>query len=101
MVLQHSLPASYTVDRWAAAWAGFDVLLAGLFAATAWLLHRHDRLAPAAGLATAVALVLDAWFDCATAAASDLPTSLLMAAVELPVAAVLTAWAVRATREAE
>lgn len=99
-VLGRALPATYTVERWDLAWIGLDVALAGLFAATGWLVRRRDPLAPALALATATGLVADAWFDCSTAASADLPASLVMASLELAVAAALTAWAIRSSRSA-
>jgi hypothetical protein len=92
LVMAGSLPARYVAGHWDMAWLGFDSILLTSFAATGWTAWRAHPAAPAAAMATAVLLVCDAWFDVTTAAAPDLPGSVLSATlVELPVAG-LAAW---------
>lgn len=100
-VLGATLPSTYAAERWGLAWVGLDLALAGLFATTGWLVRRQDPLAPGLALATATALLADAWFDCSTAGSADLVGAVLMASVELPAAAALAGWAVRTTRRRE
>jgi len=63
VVLALTLPSGYEVHHWRVTWVGFDVLLVLAMASTAilgWLRHRAVIVA---GLATAVLLICDAWFD--------------------------------------
>jgi hypothetical protein len=95
-----SLPTSYTVSTWSLAWVGFDVLVAALLAATAWLgLLRRPEFVLAA-VAAAGMLAADAWFDVTTANAGDRLGSVLSALlVELPLAVALVVAAARRVRE--
>lgn len=83
-----SLPRRVVTDHWRGAWVGFDLLLAGALASTAWFAWRRRQLL-VVGLATsAVLLVCDAWFDVTLTRGSDRWVSLAMALlVELPLAA--------------
>ena len=84
-----SLPARQVSPNYDAAWAGFDVLLLGTLAGTAYFAFRRSRYLSTAATATATLLVLDAWFDVMTTPSSGrLESILLAAAVELPLAAV-------------
>ncbi|MGW3951928.1 hypothetical protein ACWEKM_13515 [Streptomyces sp. NPDC004752] len=99
-VLATTLPATATAAHWSYAWAGLDTLEAlGLIATGVPALRGRHPNAPVAA-ATATLLVVDAWFDTMTAATpSDLTSAVAMAAcAELPLAALCTALAVRATR---
>ncbi|HET8765767.1 MAG TPA: hypothetical protein VFM86_00425 [Pedococcus sp.] len=95
-----SLPTRYTVSTWSLAWVGFDVLVAALLAATAWLgLRRRPEFALAA-VAAAGMLGADAWFDVTTANAGDRLGSVLSAVlVELPLAVALVVVAARRVHE--
>lgn len=95
-----SLPTRYTVSTWSLAWVGFDVLVAALLAATAWLgLRRRPEFALAA-VAAAGVLGADAWFDVTTANAGDRLGAVLSAVlVELPLAVVLVVAAARRVHE--
>ena len=95
-----SLPTRYTVSTWSLAWVGFDVLVAALLAATAWLgLRRRPEFALAA-VAAAGMLGADAWFDVTTANSGDRLGSVLSAVlVELPLAAALVVAAARRVRD--
>lgn len=91
VLLALSLPSGYKVHHWRLAWVGFDVLLLAAMAATTlfgWLRHRAVILS---GLATAVLLIGDAWFDVSLAFGT--PEVWLSAAlalfVELPLAGYL------------
>lgn len=53
--------------------------------ATAWLLGRDDPRTPFAAIGTATLLLADAWFDVVTAG-DDVGFSLVMAALEVPLA---------------
>ena len=86
-VLWTSLPEVYAAQHWRLAWVGFDTLEALGLLASAWLFRRGDVRAPFAAIGTATLLVVDAWFDITTAG-DDVVMSLLLASVELPLAAV-------------
>lgn len=92
-------PAEPRLVNWAVLWCGFDALEIVVMASAAWLVRRHDALAPMALSALGTLMVVDAWFDTMTARADYFPEALSMAAfLELPLAAVLFAFAVRMTR---
>jgi hypothetical protein len=78
---------------------GFDVLLAAFMAITAVLVFVRRQLVPPTAFATGVLLICDAWFDVMTAGPHDLWASALTATlVELPVAIMLIAIALRMSR---
>lgn len=58
-----TLPNQYRARHWALTWAGFDVLLLGAMALTAYFGWRRQQAVIPAALATATLLVCDAWFD--------------------------------------
>jgi hypothetical protein len=75
---------------------GFDVLLVASIATTAVLVFFRRQLVPLSAFATGVLLICDAWFDVVTAGPRDLWASALTATlVELPVAVILIATALR------
>ncbi|MGA7053505.1 MAG: hypothetical protein WBZ37_19970 [Mycobacterium sp.] len=75
---------------------GFDVLLVASIATTAVLVFVRRQLVPLSALTTGVLLICDAWFDVMTAGPRDLWASALTATlVELPVAVILIATALR------
>jgi hypothetical protein len=94
-----ALPCRYTVGHWTLTWTGFDVVLAGCFAATAWALRTGRRIALPASIATAVLLLCDAWFDLLSAHGSGLLVSASTALFgEIPLAIVMAAIAARLMR---
>lgn len=99
VVLARTMPAAATVEvsHWAAAWIGFDALLAVGLAGTGVLLRRGDpRVSPVAA-ATAALLLMDAWFDVTTSAGtSGQGMALVLAlAAELPMAGLCAVVAAR------
>ena len=99
-VLAVTLPAHTVARNWSLAWSGFDVLLATMLAATAWLRRRGDVRVGALAGASAAMLVADAWFDTSTSAKGwDSATAVFSAVfIELPLAAVCARIALRAGR---
>ena len=86
-----SLPRRQLSPHYDASWAGFDVMLLAALAATAFFALRRSRYLSMAATATAVLLVVDAWFDLMTTPSGQLAQSIVLAAVvELPLAAVCT-----------
>jgi hypothetical protein len=84
-----SLPARQLSPNYDVAWAGFDVMLLGALASTAYFALRRSRYLATAATATAALLVVDAWFDVMTTPSHQRLQSILLAvAVELPLAAV-------------
>jgi hypothetical protein len=84
-----SLPSRQLSPNYDVAWAGFDVMLCGALAGTAYFALRRSRYLSTAATATAALLVVDAWFDVMTTPARErLESILLCALVELPLAAV-------------
>ncbi|KOV73116.1 hypothetical protein ADL01_18755 [Streptomyces sp. NRRL WC-3618] len=94
-VLWATLPASYSAQRWRVAWVGFDALeIAGLLT-SALLVRRGDRRAPLATVATAVLLLVDAWFDVMTAGGDVVMSLVVACTLELPLAALCAVAALR------
>ncbi|MEU9128724.1 hypothetical protein AB0D08_11525 [Kitasatospora sp. NPDC048540] len=95
--LAATLPIRYESRQWRAAWVGFDLALLATLAATAWYGWRGRQLVVPWGLAAAVLLTCDAWFDVMLAwGTGDFTVSVLSAAlVELPLAGYLLARARR------
>jgi hypothetical protein len=84
-----TLPANYVA-------LGFDVLLVAFMVTTAVLVFLRRRLVLLTAFTTGVLLICDAWFDVMTAGPHDLWASALTATlVELPVAVILIAIALR------
>jgi hypothetical protein len=84
-----SLPSRQLSPHYDVAWAGFDVMLLGALGCTGYFALRRSRYLAAAATATAVLLIVDAWFDVLTSAPGRWLQSVLLAvAVELPLAAV-------------
>ena len=84
-----SLPRRQLSPHYDASWAGFDVLLLAALAATGYFALRRSRYLSMAATATAVLLVVDAWFDLMTTPSAQIAQSILLAVlVELPLAAV-------------
>jgi hypothetical protein len=84
-----SLPRRQLSPHYDVSWAGFDVMLLAALAATAFFALRRSRYLSMAATATAVLLVVDAWFDLMTTPSAQLAQSIVLAAVvELPLVAV-------------
>jgi hypothetical protein len=78
--LAFTLPRHYAAVRWGAVWVGFDIVLTGWLAVTAWAAWRRRQLVIVAALVTATLLLTDVWFDVLTAAPrNDLIVSLATA----------------------
>ena len=63
LYLTYALPARHTSHDWEVAWAGFDIALAAVLAATAIGLRRAAPWAEAGAAVASALLVMDAWFD--------------------------------------
>ncbi len=63
IVLMLTLPKHYTANHWRPAWVGFDIVLLGAFAATAWASWRERQILVLLLTVTGTLLVCDAWFD--------------------------------------
>ena len=88
--LTFSLPSRHVTDSYDVAWVGFDIALAGVFAATAWATLRYSHwLVPLAAIAGTM-LVCDAWFDIVSSSGSGERLGAILEAVfaELPLAAI-------------
>jgi hypothetical protein len=97
--LAFTLPANYVAHNWPATWIGFDCLLIAFMIATAVLGWLRRELVILPGFTTGVLLVCDAWFDIMTAAPGQVGMSVLTAAfLNLPIAAIMIAGAVRIVR---
>ena len=84
-----SLPRRQLSPHYDVSWAGFDVMLLAALAATAYFALRRSRYLSMAATATAVLLLVDAWFDLMTTPSGQLTQSIVLAAVvELPLAAI-------------
>ncbi|MFE6780075.1 hypothetical protein [Streptomyces sp. NPDC057702] len=85
-VLWITLPDSYSARHWRVAWVGFDALEIAALLTSAVLVRRGGNRAPLALIATAVLLLVDAWFDVMTAGRDVALSVTLACALELPVA---------------
>jgi hypothetical protein len=95
-----SLPVSAEDAHWALGWVGLDSCEALALCATGLLLLRKDNRCALTATATAVLLVIDAWFDITSAApGGELAVAIAMAlCAEIPIALVCTALALRLIR---
>ena len=86
--LAWTLPERSVSSHYRLAWVGFDLLLCGALARTAWLAWRRSPFVVNVAAATAALLVVDAWFDVTTSpGGADLVVSALQAVLlELPLA---------------
>jgi len=94
-----TLPARTSVPHWSAAWVGLDVMEAIGLAATGWLVRRGDPRRCLAAAATAMLLVVDAWFDISTAGSGLTEAVTMAACAELPMAVLCSVVACRAVRD--
>lgn len=87
-VLAVTLPLRYRAGGWSAAWVGFDLVLLGVFGATAWAAWRRRQILILCLVVLATLLLCDAWFDTTLDyATGGFTFSLLLAlTVELPLA---------------
>ena len=84
-----TLPARQLSPNYDIAWAGFDAMLLGGLASTAYFAFRRSRYLSTAATATAALLVVDVWFDVVTSPSRERIQAVLLAAiVELPLASV-------------
>jgi hypothetical protein len=99
--LAWSLPERSVSAHYRLAWVGFDVLLCGALARTAYLAWRRSPFLVNVASATAALLVVDAWFDVTTSPGGhDLLVSTMLALlVELPLAVLSLLLAGRAQLE--
>ena len=67
VLLAITLPPRYVAGHWTLTWVGFDIILLGLLALTAWLAWRRRQALVVAAFLTAALLACDAWFDITTA----------------------------------
>jgi hypothetical protein len=83
-------PIEFGDGKWRVAWVGLDAMEAAALALTAWLAYRRSTWVGITAAATAVLLVVDAWFDLMTATTGWGLTQAALAAglLELPLAAV-------------
>ncbi|MYS23021.1 MULTISPECIES: hypothetical protein [unclassified Streptomyces] len=96
IILATGLPPTDAVPHWATAWVGLDTMESLGLIATGALTVRGRPLRSAAAGATAMLLVVDAWFDVMTSSGPDFRTALLMAfAAELPLAVICGTLAIR------
>ncbi|MGZ4604465.1 MAG: hypothetical protein ACXV0U_12830 [Kineosporiaceae bacterium] len=86
--LAMTLPPRNVSSHYRLAWVGFDILLCGALARTAWLAWRRSPFVVNVASATAGLLVVDAWFDVMTSpGGQDLVRAAALAVVvELPLA---------------
>ena len=84
-----SLPIAAEDAHWALGWVGLDSCEALALLTPGLLLLRADNRCALASVATAVLLLIDAWFDITSAASgSELATAIVMAVcAEIPIAA--------------
>lgn len=96
-VLAVTLPATTRAPHWSMAWVGLDSLEAVGLAVTGWLVRRGDPRRCLAATATAMLLVVDAWFDVTTAGSGGALAEAVAMAVgaELPMAVLCAALAYR------
>jgi hypothetical protein len=99
--LAWSLPDRSVSAHYRLGWVGFDVLLCGALARTAWLAWRRSPFVVNVASATATLLVVDAWFDVTTSPGGDdlLASAAAAIAVELPLAVFSLVIAARAQIE--
>jgi hypothetical protein len=84
-----TLPARQLAPNYDIAWAGFDIMLAGGLATTAYFALRRSRYLSTAAASTATLLLVDAWFDCMTTPGNSRWESIALCfLIELPLAGV-------------
>lgn len=98
VVLAVTLPSTATAPHWTVAWVGLDAMeAAGLVASGVLASRRHSLRGVVAG-ATAMLLLVDAWFDVTTSSGADVAPAVLMALLaELPLAAACGTLAIKSS----
>jgi len=97
--LSVTLPQSHAVRAWNVAWVGFDIALAVALGVTGWWVYHRRQVAILGLVVAATLLVCDAWFDiCLSWNTSDQARAFGGAAIELPVAVLMAAGALRILR---
>jgi hypothetical protein len=93
VLLAVRLPHHYLAGHWRATWVGFDIILLGCLALTAWLAWRRRQAVVITAFISSTLLACDAWFDITTASGrSDTIIAIASAVVlELPLAVLLFA----------
>jgi len=93
VLLAITLPHRYVAGHWTVTWVGFDIVLLGCLALTAWLAWRRRQSVVIFAFTTATLLSCDAWFDVTTASGRADTIIAIASAVllELPLAALLFA----------
>ena len=91
--LSLALPAGHLDRRWNVAWSGFDFGMVSAFCLTAYWGWRKSGWVVVAAAAAGTFLLVDAWFDCLTAAQGNeyLLSIALAICAELPLS-VLAFW---------
>jgi hypothetical protein len=91
VLLARTLPHRYLAGHWALTWVGFDVVLLGCLALTAWLAWRRRQAVVITAFVSSTLLACDAWFDVTTASGRiDTIFAIASAVVlELPLAVLL------------
>jgi hypothetical protein len=84
-----TLPSRQISSHYDVAWTGFDVILLVSLAGTAYFALRRSMYLSTTATATAVLLIVDAWFDVTTTPSNQVLQSIVLAIlIELPLAAV-------------
>jgi hypothetical protein len=93
VLLAITLPHRYVAGHWTVTWVGFDIVLLGCLALTAWLAWRRRQSVVIFAFTTATLLSCDAWFDVTTASGrADTIIAIASALLlELPLATLLFA----------
>jgi hypothetical protein len=95
-----TLPRHQVSYHYRLAWVGFDVLLWGSLARTAWLAWRRSPFVVNVASVTATLLIVDAWFDVTTSPPGDRMTAFVVAVLaEIPAALLSMRIAARAQIE--
>ncbi len=95
------LPRHYVANHWDIAWVGLDVAQVLMLSASAWAAWRRNTLLVIFATASAMLLMVDAWFDVTTARRGDLAQGIVLAVlVEVPSAIILLWVAYRGLRYA-
>lgn len=102
-VLAVRLPPTARAQHWPAAWVGLDMMEALGLVTTGVLLRLRDERRCLTAAATAALLVVDAWFDVTTSTpGADHLTALLLAVfLEIPIASLCAALALRTVSRRE
>ena len=92
-----TLPRRQFDRHYRAAWVGFDLILVFAIARTAYMAFRFDPRVQFPATATAVLLLVDAWFDVTTSSGRSqfLEAVLLAVLVEVPSALFSSIWPTR------